>query len=156
MNIKIIAVGKIKEDYVKSATNEYIKRLSPYFRVSVTEIPAEQILDESLDEKYKETEGDKILAAIKPEAYVITLEIQGKILSSEDFAQKIKEISTDGINELVFVIGGANGLHKKVSDRADFKLSFSKMTFTHQLMRIILAEQIYRASKINANEPYHR
>ena len=156
MHIKIIAVGKIKEYYVKQATAEYIKRLSPYFNVSVTEIPAEQILDEALAEKYKEIEADKILSAVKPDSYVITLEIQGKMLSSEDFAQKIKEISTSGVNELVFIIGGANGLHKKVSDISNFKLSFSKMTFTHQFMRIILAEQIYRASKINAHEPYHR
>lgn len=156
MKIKIIAVGKLKEDYVKSATNEYIKRLSPYFNLSVIEIPAEQILDDSLAEKYKETEADKILSHIKSGTYVITLEILGKMLSSEDFAQKIKDIASSGVNELAFIIGGANGLHKKVSDIANFKLSFSKMTFTHQMMRIILAEQIYRASKINANERYHR
>ena len=156
MKIKIIAVGKLKEDYVKSATNEYIKRLSPYFNLSVIEIPAGQILDDSLAEKYKETEADKILSHIKSGTYVITLEILGKMLSSEDFAQKIKDIASSGVNELAFVIGGANGLHKKVSDIANFKLSFSKMTFTHQMMRIILAEQIYRASKINANERYHR
>lgn len=156
MNIKIIAVGKIKEDYVKSATNEYIKRLSPYFRLSVTEIPAEQIMDASLSEKYKEIEGEKILSAIKPDSYVITLEILGKMLSSVELAEKLKEITNSGVQELVFIIGGANGLHKKVSDRANFKLSFSKLTFTHQLMRMILTEQIYRASKINANEPYHR
>lgn len=156
MNIKIIAVGKIKEDYVKSATNEYLKRLSPYFNISVVEIPAEQILDNSLAEKYKEIEADKILANIKSGAYVITLEILGKNLSSEDFAQKIKDITTSGVNEIIFIIGGANGLHKKVSDISNFKLSFSKMTFTHQLMRIILTEQIYRAAKINANERYHR
>lgn len=156
MNIKIIAVGKIKEDYVKSATNEYIKRLSPYYRVSVVEIPAEQIYDETLAEKYKEVEADKILSSIKKDSYIVTLEIQGKMLSSEQFAEKLKEITTSGINELIFIIGGANGLHKKVSDVSDFKLSISKMTFTHQLMRMILAEQIYRASKINAGEPYHR
>ena len=156
MNIKIIAVGKIKEDYVKSATNEYIKRLSPYYRVSVVEIPAEQIYDETLAEKYKEVEADKILSSIKKDSYIVTLEIQGKMLSSEQFAEKLKEITTSGINELTFIIGGANGLHKKVSDVSDFKLSISKMTFTHQLMRMILAEQIYRASKINAGEPYHR
>lgn len=156
MNIRIIAVGKIKEDYVKSATNEYIKRLSPYFRMTITEIPAEPIIDESLVDKYKEIEADKILAAIKSDSYIITLEILGKMLSSIDFAQKLKDISNSGVNEITFIIGGANGLHKKVSDIADFKLSISKMTFTHQLMRMILAEQIYRAAKINAGEPYHR
>lgn len=156
MNIKIIAVGKIKENYAKSAIYEYVKRLSPYFRLSILEIPAEQILDESLFEKYMEIEADKIISAIKPGAFVITLEILGKMLSSVEFAQKLKEISISGINELVFIIGGANGLHKKVSDIANFKLSFSKMTFTHQMIRIILTEQIYRAAKINAGEHYHR
>lgn len=156
MNIKIIAVGKIKENYVKTALDDYIKRLSPYYRLTIIEITAEQILDESLSEKYKEIEADKILPNIKSNSFVITLEIMGKNLSSEEFAEKIKTISNSGYNELVFIIGGANGLHKKVSDAADFKLSFSKMTFTHQLIRLILTEQIYRASKINANEPYHR
>lgn len=156
MNIKIIAVGKIKEDYVKTALNDYIKRLSPYYRLTITEIPAEQIMDESLAEKYKEAEAEKILPNIKDNSFVVTLEISGKSLSSEEFADKIKDITNSGYNELVFIIGGANGLHKKVSDAADFKLSFSKMTFTHQLIRLILTEQIYRAAKINANEPYHR
>jgi 23S rRNA (pseudouridine1915-N3)-methyltransferase len=156
MNIKIIAVGKIKEDYVKSATNEYIKRLSPYYNLSITEIPAEQILDDSLCEKYKENEAKKILSSIKTDSFVITLEIEGKMLSSIELAKKLKELTNSGITELVFIIGGANGLHKSVSNRANFKLSFSKLTFTHQLMRMILTEQLYRASKINANEPYHR
>ena len=98
MNIKIIAVGKIKEDYVKSAVNEYIKRLSPYYRLTVAEIPAEQINDESLAEKYKETEGDKILSAIKPDSYVITLEILGKMLSSTELAQKLKEVTKKPMN----------------------------------------------------------
>ena len=156
MNIKIIAVGKIKEDYVKTALSDYIKRLSPYYRLTITEIPAEQIMDESLAEKYKEAEAEKILPNIKENSFVITLEIAGKSLSSEEFAEKIKDITNGGYNELVFIIGGANGLHKKVSDAADFKLSFSKMTYTHQLIRLILTEQIYRAAKINSNEPYHR
>lgn len=156
MNIKIIAVGKLKETYIKSATDEYIKRLSPFYRLSVEEISAEQIIDETLAEKYKKTEAEKILSKIKQNSYVITLEINGKMLSSEDFAQKLKEITTGGINELCFIIGGANGLHYSVCERANLKLSFSKMTFTHQMIRILLVEQIYRAAKINANEHYHR
>ena len=103
-----------------------------------------------------ELEGEKILAAIKQDSYVITLEIAANQLSSEDFAKKIKNLSNDGHNEIVFVIGGANGLSKKVSERSNFKLSFSKMTFTHQMARVILYEQIYRAFKINNNESYHR
>lgn len=156
MNIKILAVGKIKEQYLKDAIKEYEKRLSPFCSFSVIEIPAEQIIDESLNEKYKEIEADKILQAIKQDSYVITLEILGKTLSSEAFAEKIKEISNSGINDVVFIIGGANGLHSKVSNIASLKLSFSKMTFTHQMIRLLLTEQIYRAFKINNNEKYHR
>lgn len=156
MNIKIIAVGKIKEQYTKDTIKEYEKRLSSFCSFSVTEIQSEQIIDETLNEKYKEIESRRILQAIKPNSYIITLEINGKMLSSEDFALKIKEISNEGINDVVFIIGGANGLSKSVSDKANFKMSFSKMTFTHQMVRVLLIEQIYRAFKINANEPYHR
>lgn len=156
MNIKIIAVGKLKEKYTKDAIDEFKKRLGAYCSLSLVEIPAQEIKDENLNEKYKETEGQKILAAIKPDSYVITLEILGKSLSSEEFAQKIKTLSQEGHNEVVFVIGGANGLSKAVSERANFKLSFSKMTFTHQLIRVFLYEQIYRAFKIINNEAYHR
>lgn len=156
MNIKVVAVGKIKENYMKSALAEYEKRLSSYCSFSVVEITPENILDEKLYEKYMELEADRILPHIKQNSFVITLEIKGKNLSSEEFAEKIKEISNSGVNELVFVIGGANGLHKKVTDISNFKLSFSKMTFTHQMIRLILVEQIYRSYKINLNEPYHR
>jgi len=156
MNIRIIAVGKIKEQFTKDAIKEYEKRLSPFCTFSITEIQAEQILDDTLNEKYTEIEADKILQAIKPNSYIITLEIKGKMLSSEELARKIKDISNEGINDLTFIIGGANGLSERVSDKADFKLSFSKMTFTHQMIRFLLIEQIYRAFKINSNEPYHR
>lgn len=156
MNIKIIAVGKLKEQYLKEAIKEYEKRLSPFCSFEIVEIQAEQIIDESLCEKYKELEAERIRQTIKKDSYVITLEIEGKQLSSKNFAEKIKEISNSGINDVVFIIGGANGLHKKISDIASYKLSFSKMTFTHQMIRLILTEQIYRAFKINNNEKYHR
>ena len=156
MNIKVVAVGKIKENYMKSALAEYEKRLSSYCSFSVVEVTPENILDDKLYEKYMELEADRILTQIKPNSFVVTLEIQGKNLSSEDFAKKIKEISNSGVNEIVFVIGGANGLHKKISDIPNFKLSFSKMTFTHQMIRLFLTEQLYRAYKINNNESYHR
>ena len=156
MNIKIVAVGKLKEKYTKEAIDEFKKRLGAYCSLSVVEIPAQEIKDDNLAQKYMEIEGEKILSAIKPDAYVVTLEILGKMLSSEEFAQKIKDLSNEGHNEIVFVIGGANGLSKAVSNRANFKLSFSKMTFTHQLIRIFLYEQIYRAFKIINNENYHR
>ena len=156
MNIKIIAVGKIKEQYLKDALKEYEKRLISFCNLSVIEIFPEQILDESLYEKYKEAEADKILQLLKPNSYIITLEIQGKKFSSESFAKKIQEITNDGVNDITFVIGGANGLHSKISRAAGLKLSFSDMTFTHQMIRLLLIEQIYRAFKINSNEPYHR
>lgn len=156
MNIKIVAVGKIKEQYLKDAIKEYEKRLSPFCSFSVIEVVAEQINDEALCEKYKEIEAEKIISHIKQGSYVITLEILGKSLSSEDFAIKLKDISNAGVNDVVFIIGGANGLHQKVSSLSNFKLSFSKMTFTHQMIRLLLIEQIYRAFKINNNEKYHR
>lgn len=156
MNIKIIAVGKLKEKYSKDAIDEFKKRLGAYCSLSLVEIPAQEIKDDNLAQKYMDAEGKKILAAIKPDAYVITLEISGKSLSSEEFSQKIKNLSNEGHNEIDFIIGGANGLSKEVSERADFKLSFSKMTFTHQLIRVFLYEQIYRAFKIINKESYHR
>ena len=156
MNIKIIAVGKLKEKYSKDAIEEYRKRLGAYCSLSLVEIPAQEIKDDNLAQKYMEIEGQKILSSIKPDSYVITLEIKGNMLSSEDFSQKIKLLSNEGHNEIVFVIGGANGLSQEVSARANCKLSFSKMTFTHQLVRIFLYEQIYRAFKIINNENYHR
>ncbi len=156
MNIKIIAVGKIKEIYLKDAIKEYEKRLLGFCSFSVIEIIPEQILDETLSDKYKKNEAKKILQFIKPDSFIITLEINGNMFSSEKFASKMKEISNSGINEVLFIIGGANGLDSEISNLADLKLSFSKMTFTHQLIRLILMEQIYRSFKINANEPYHR
>ena len=109
-----------------------------------------------LQEKYKDLEAERILQAVKQNSYIVTLEIKGKKYSSEAFAQKLKDITNEGINDISFIIGGANGLSSKISDISNLKLSFSDMTFTHQMMRILLTEQIYRAFKINANEPYHR
>ena len=156
MNIKIIAVGKIKEKFTKEAIDEFQKRLGAYCNLSLIEIPAQEIKDDNLAKRYMEIEGEKILSAIKQDSFVITLEILGKMLSSEDLAQKINDLACEGHNEIVFVIGGANGLSPQVSARANFKLSFSKMTFTHQMIRVLLYEQIYRAFKIINNENYHR
>lgn len=156
MNIKVIAVGKIREHGFKLAIDEYSKRLSPYCSFSVVEIPAQSIKDDALAEKYMEEEAQKICAVIKPNSYLITMEIEGKNLSSEQFAQKIDEISKEGVNEICFVIGGANGIAQSLRAKSNYKLSFSKMTFPHQLARVMLLEQIYRAMKILANEPYHK
>ena len=156
MKIKIIALGKIKEKFLKDGIDEFLKRLTPYTSIEILELTPIEIKDENLTQKALEQEAEKILANIKPDSYVITLEILGKQLSSEDFAQKINEITISGISELVFVIGSSCGIANSVSQRANFKLSFSKMTFLHQFARLILVEQIYRAFKILKNETYHK
>lgn|SRR5574344_1555846 len=156
MKIKLISVGKTKEKFHKEAIEELQKRLSGFCNLEIIEIQAENIFDENLYEKYKLLEAQKIIAQIKPDSFIITLEIEAKQFSSIDFAKKIEEISQQGKNETVFIIGGANGLHSSVCELSDLKLSFSKMTFTHQMMKILVLEQIYRAFKILKNEPYHR
>lgn len=156
MKIKIIALGKIKEKFLKEGIDEFLKRLTPYASVEVVEINPIEIKDENLTEKILEQEGVKILSLIKSNSYVITLEINGANFSSEKFAQKLEEISNEGYNEIVFVIGSSCGLANSVSNRANFKFSLSKMTFLHQFARLILIEQIYRAFKIQKGETYHK
>ena len=156
MKIKIIALGKIKEKFLKDGIEEFLKRLVPYASVEMVELSPIEIKDENLTEKILEAEGEKILSHIKPLSYVITLEIQGKMLSSEEFAHKINTLTNEGTQEIVFVIGSSCGIAKTVSQRADFKLSMSKMTFLHQFARLILIEQIYRAFKIIKGETYHK
>ena len=156
MKIKIIALGKIKEKFLKDGIDDFLKRLTPYATVEIVELNPVEIKDETLTQRALEQEAEKILANIKPNSYVITMEILGKQLSSEDFAQKINEITISGISELVFIIGSSCGIAPSVSQRADFKLSISKMTFLHQFARLLLVEQIYRAFKILKNETYHK
>lgn len=156
MKIKIIAIGKIKEKFLKEGIDEFLKRLTPYASIEIIELNSVEIKDENLTEKYLEKEGEKILAQIKPNSYVITLEIHGTNFSSENFAAKLEEIGNQGYNEIVFVIGSSCGLAKTVSVRADLRLSLSKMTFLHQFARLLLVEQIYRAFKIQKGETYHK
>lgn len=156
MKIKIIALGKIKEKFLKDGIDEFLKRLTPYASVEILELNPIEIKDENLVEKTLEQEGEKILANIKQNSYVITLEITGVNLSSEKFAEKLEEIGNQGYNEIVFVIGSSCGIAKSVSNRADLKLSLSKMTFLHQFARLLLVEQIYRAFKIQKGETYHK
>lgn len=156
MKIKLIALGKIKEKFLKDGIDEFLKRLTPYANVEVIELTPIEIKDENLIEKVLEQEGEKILANIKPNSYVITLEIKGKAFSSEEFAEKIEEIGNQGYNEVAFVIGSSCGLSQAVSGRSDLKLSLSKMTFLHQFARLLLIEQIYRAFKIQKGETYHK
>ena len=138
MKIKIIALGKIKERFLKEGIDEFLKRLTPYASVEITELAAIEIKDQNLTAKVLDEEAEKILAHIKQHSYVITLEIGGKMLSSEEFAEKINTLANEGTGEIVFVIGSSCGISPKVSARANFKLSMSKMTFLHQLARLIL------------------
>ena len=156
MKIKIIALGKVNEPYLKEGIDEFLKRIAPYATVEVSEIKPIEVKDENLIQRTLDLEADKILDYIKPSSFVITLEIGGKMLSSEDFAHELNEIINSGVNELVFVIGSSHGLSQKVSERADYKLSLSKMTFLHNFARLILVEQIYRAFKIIKGETYHK
>lgn len=159
MKITLITVGKIKEKYFTDAISEYSKRLSRYCKMDIIEVPDEKTPDgasETLETQIKDKEGEKILAKIPDGAYVVALAIEGKMLDSEELADKMEKWNVSGISHVVFVIGGSLGLSAKVLSRADFKLSFSKMTFPHQLMRVILLEQIYRSFRIRNNEPYHK
>lgn len=156
MKIKIVALGKIKDKFLKAGIDEFLKRLTPYSAIEIIELSPIEIKDENLMSKTLDEEGTKILTHINEYSYVITLEIQGKQLSSEEFAAKIREITISGVSELVFVIGSSCGLSEKVSKRANFKMSMSKMTFLHQFARLILIEQIYRAFKILNGEKYHK
>lgn len=156
MKIKIIALGKVNELYLREGIEEFLKRIAPYTTIEVTELKPVEIKDENLMQRALDLEADKILNLIKPSAFVVTLEIGGKQLSSEDFAQEINEIINSGVNELVFVIGSSNGISPLVSQRADYKLSLSRMTFLHNFARLLLVEQIYRAFKIIKGETYHK
>ena len=156
LKIKIIALGKIKERYLQLGIDEFLKRLTPFASVSIVEINPIQINDENLTQKILTQEGEKVLSYIKPQDFVITLEINGKSFTSEEFAHKIKELVNYGIQQIVFVIGSSCGIGENVSNRANLKMSLSKMTFLHEFARLILIEQIYRAFKITNGEKYHK
>lgn len=157
MKIKIVCVGKIKEQYLKDGTEEYLKRISRFAKTEIIELPDEKIPDSPSDAQCAtvlKSEGEKICKHL--EGYIIALCVEGTPVSSEELAGKISSVTLGGHSTITFVIGGSLGLDKSVKNSSDFKLSFSKMTFPHQLMRLILTEQIYRAFKINANESYHK
>ncbi|QUH29140.1 23S rRNA (pseudouridine(1915)-N(3))-methyltransferase RlmH [Vallitalea guaymasensis] len=159
MKITIITVGKLKEKYLKMAVDEYSKRLSKYCKLEIIEVMDEKTPDKmSITQEIliKQKEGQKILKNVKDSSYVIALEIEGKMLTSEKMAKKIGNLGLEGKSHITFIIGGSIGLWEKVLDRADYRLSFSTMTFPHQLMRVILLEQIYRSFRINTGEPYHK
>lgn len=159
MNISIITVGKLKEKYLKQGIEEYLKRLTAYAKVDVVEVADEKAPEELSDlemAQVKQKEGERILAKLSPDTYVIALAIQGKMQSSEELADRMDTLATYGKSKIAFVIGGSLGLSEEVLKRSNEQLSFSRMTFPHQLMRLILVEQIYRAFRIIRNEPYHK
>ena len=159
MKITIVCVGKVKEKYLRDAISEYEKRLSRYCRLQVIEVADEKTPDGAsavAEDQIREKEAERILKNLRSEDPVVTLEIEGKQVDSVSFAQKIEQMGVEGVSHIQFVIGGSLGLHEKVSKVSGWKLSFSKMTFPHQLMRVILLEQIYRGYRIINGEPYHK
>lgn len=159
MKISIIAVGKIKEKYLRDAIAEYSKRLSRYCKLEIIEVADEKTPDnagEVMEEAIRNKEGERILKYVKEDSYVITLEINGKNLTSEAFAEKVAQLGVRGTSHITFIIGGSIGLGQEVLKKSNYALCFSKMTFPHQLMRVILLEQIYRGYRIINKEPYHK
>ena len=159
MQITVISVGKLKEKYLKQGIDEYKKRLGAYCTLNLIEVPDEKAPEKLSDaemEEIKNKEGERILQKINQDTYVITLEIKGKQLTSEQLAKEMDQLAIHGKSKVAFVIGGSLGLSQDVMNRSNFALSFSKMTLPHQLMRLVLLEQVYRAFRINRNEPYHK
>ncbi|MDO4924761.1 MAG: 23S rRNA (pseudouridine(1915)-N(3))-methyltransferase RlmH [Turicibacter sp.] len=159
MNITIISVGKIKEKYIKLGIEEFSKRLSRYCKLTMIEVPDEKTPDNASDremELIKDKEGKQILSKIKENMYVIAMDLQGEMKTSEQFAKQLSQLALSGDSNVAFIIGGSLGLSDEVKKRANYKLCFSKMTFPHQLFKLILLEQVYRAYRINNNEPYHK
>lgn len=159
MKITIVTVGKIKEKYLRDAIAEYTKRLSKYCKLDIVEVADEKTPDNAsaaVEDGIRQKEGERILKNIPDDVFVITLEIEGKMLDSVEFSKKIEQLGIQGKSHIFFVIGGSIGLGPDVLKRSNYALSFSKMTFPHQLMRVILLEQIYRAYRIQMKEPYHK
>ena len=159
MKITLITVGKIKEKYLKDAISEYSKRLSRYCKLEIIEVADEKTPDNAsqiVEDGIRDKEGERILKYVKEDAFVVTLEIKGKLLTSEELADKIETLGIQGTSHIIFIIGGSIGLGNEVLKLSNFALSFSKMTFPHQLMRVILLEQIYRSYRIINHEPYHK
>ena len=159
MKITLVTVGKIKEKFYTDAIAEYSKRLSRYCKLDIVQVADEKTPDsagEAVERQIKEKEGERILSSIKDGAYSIALAIDGEMLDSVELSEKINGLGIGGVSQIVFVIGGSLGISDAVLRRADYKLSFSKMTFPHQLMRVVLLEQIYRSYRIIGGEPYHK
>ncbi|WP_040712163.1 23S rRNA (pseudouridine(1915)-N(3))-methyltransferase RlmH [Paenibacillus curdlanolyticus] len=159
MLIQIATIGKLKEKYLVMGIAEYAKRLGPYVKLVLTEVPDEkapETMSPAEEAQVRDREGERLLAQIKPDAHVIALALDGELWSSEDLAMQLDKLATYGKSHVAFVIGGSTGLSPAVLRRAQQKLSFGRMTLPHQLMRLVLIEQVYRAVKINRGEPYHK
>ena len=159
MKVTVICVGKLKEKYWRDAIQEYSKRLSRYMKLEIMELADEkapETMSPAQEAEVKEKEGRRILKNVKEDAFVVALAVEGKMLSSEELAAFMAKKGVGGVSHMVFIIGGSLGLSAAVMQRADFALSFSKMTFPHQMMRVVLLEQIYRSERIQRNEPYHK
>jgi 23S rRNA (pseudouridine1915-N3)-methyltransferase len=158
MEIKILAIGKVKESYIKQGMEEFINRLTPYTEVEIIEVKGEQVkgnLSSAEMEQVKKKEMDKLLKRADDRAYTIALDSDGKPMTSEGLAKSISNLQVQGYSSIEFIIGGPLGLHEKIKEEVDYVLTFSHLTFTHQMIRLILLEQVYRAFKIMNNEPYH-
>ena len=157
MRFYIVCIGKLKDAYLREGVAEFVKRMRPYGGITITELNESKIGDKPSDVDRKQVvaeEGDRLLKAVPKNAYTILLDVYGKTMSSEELAKTVSKLEVDGVSDMAFIIGGAFGVSDTLRQTANYKLSFSPMTFTHQMVRLLLVEQIYRASKINRNEPY--
>lgn len=158
MRFTIITIGKLKEPYLREGVAEFLKRLKPYSQVTITELPEAKIADKPSEAQRQEAvinEGERLLKQVKEKSFLVLLDVYGKNLSSEKLAEKIRTLEVEGVSEMTFVIGGAFGVSEELRQKAQLRLSFSAMTFTHQMVRLLLVEQLYRCCKINRHEPYH-
>ncbi|AEF95529.1 Ribosomal RNA large subunit methyltransferase H [Desulfotomaculum nigrificans CO-1-SRB] len=159
MKITILAVGRLKEKYLVEGVKEYLKRLNPYARVEISEVPDEPCPENAppaIEEQVKQKEADRLIKRLRPGTFLIVLDARGKMFTSEELAGKIEELALTGRSDITFIIGGSVGLATSIVDRADLLLSLSKLTFPHQIVRLVLLEQVYRCFRIIKNEPYHK
>ena len=158
MRFYVVCIGKLKDTYLRDGVAEFVKRMRPYGGITITELNESKIGDKPSDADRKQVvveEGERLLKAVPKNAYTVLLDVYGKTMSSEELAKTIAKLEVDGISDMAFIVGGAFGVSDELRKSVNYKLSFSPMTFTHQMVRLLLVEQIYRASKINRNEPYH-
>ena len=158
MRFYVVCIGKLKDAYLRDGVAEFVKRMRTYGGITITELNESKIGDKPSDADRKQVvdeEGERLLKAVPKNAYTVLLDVYGKTMSSEDLAKTVAKLEVDGVSDMAFIIGGAFGVSEALRQSVNYKLSFSPMTFTHQMVRLLLVEQIYRASKINRNEPYH-